>query len=204
MKSRHTYIHSQGFTLMELMVVLVLMGIILSMMTLTVGDGGKYRQLEEESLRLKTLMNMAKEEVIIYSQEWFIVFKDDGYLFEQEKITLKTDVDDSDQDGDGKKPDTVETKKKKTIPIENKIFRSRQLEGYHLSVVIEGEEHSFSLDSDDDEEEEGTIGRIPIHSTGEMIEFELKIQQEDEDDYFVLKGTENGDLSLKSSRDDEI
>ena len=129
---------------MELMVVLVLMGIILGMMTLSVGDGGKYRQLEEEALRLKTLMNMAKEEVIIHSQEWFIVFKEDGYLFEQKIFKSKVNVDDKDdgdkEDDEDKEDDNAdETKKKKTVPIKDKIFRARDLAGYRLSVVIEGE-----------------------------------------------------------------
>lgn len=184
--------------------VLVLMGIVLSMMTLSVGDGGKYRQLEEEAQRLKTLISLAKDEVIIHSQDWTLVFKENGYLFEREDLGQKFGQDkDEDKDEDKKADKGEGTPKKKMVPIEDSIFRTRELPDYRLSLVIEDEVYAVSI-QESDEDEEGTIGRIEIYSSGEMTEFELTIRAEEGDDHFVLKGTANGELSLKSSRDDEI
>lgn len=162
--------------------VIVLMGIILSMMTLSVGDGGKYRKLEEEANRLTTLITMAKEEVILRSQEWAIAIKEDGYQFEREEV----------EEVNG-------TPKLKWTPISDKIFRARELPEYRLSVVIEDIESTVSSEDN----EEGIIGRVRIYSTGEMDESELTIRQADEEDHFILKATPLGKLSLRSSRDDE-
>lgn len=167
--------------------VLVLMGIILSMMTISVGDGGQYRRLEEEANRLKTLMIMAKEEVVLRSQEWAIVFKQDGYQFEQEEV----------EEVEG-------TPKLKKTLITDKIFRPRELPGYHLSIIIEDIEYTDEFDEDREADEEDTIGRVQIYSSGEITEFELTLRLDEGDDHFVLKGMPSGELGLTSSRDDDL
>jgi len=186
-------------------VVLVLMGIVLSMMTLTVGDGGKYRELEEESLRLKTLINMAREEVIMQSQEWRIAFKEDGYQFERVndiKDLVSPDEKDNEETAEDKDKDEG-TSEVNWIPIDHKIFRVRELPGYHLSVIIEDEE--YKANSEEEEEvDEGIIGLVHMYYSGEMMAFELTIEQEEGDDKFILKASPFGELELKSSRDDEV
>lgn len=180
----HTRCH--GFTLLELMVVLVLMGIILSMMTISVGDGGKYRELEEEANRLKTLLEMAREETVLRSQDWTIAILEDGYQFEVEKI----------EEDKG-------TRKKKRSLIQDRIFRQREIPGYRLSLIIENGQYTAGEQGQGNEED--VIGRIAIYSSGEMSEeFELTIEQEDGDDKFTLTGTQVGELSLKSSRDEAL
>lgn len=184
--------------------VLVLMGIILSMMTLTVGDGGKYRALEEEANRLKTLISMAREEVILHSQEWRIAFKEDGYQFERvNDVQDLLAADDEDKDDDKTDDEDKGTTEVNWVPIENKIFRLRELPGYRLSVVIEDEEYAANP-GEEEEVDEGIIGLAHIYYSGEMMAFELTIEQEDGDDKFILTASPYGELSLKSSRDDEL
>lgn len=175
--------------------VLVLMGIILSMTTLSVGDGGKYRRLEEEAQRLKTLMSMAKEEAILRSQEWAIAFKEDGYQFERENLGQRT------KEKKKKKDDDDGTEEDKWSLIDDKIFRPRELAGYRLSVIIEDEEYTTAQDG---ENEDDIMGRVYIYSSGEMMPFELTIEQEEGEDHFVIKANEFGELDLKSSRDEEL
>lgn len=188
--------------------VLVLMGIILSMMTLTVGDGGKYRELEEESLRLKTLINMAREEVILQSQEWRIAFKEDGYQFERVKeikdLVSPDEKDDEEFEEDKDKDEDKGTTELNWVPIDHKIFRERELPGYRLSVIIEDEEYKANSEEEEEEVDEGIIGLVHMYYSGEMMAFELTIEQEDGDDKFILKATPFGELELKSSRDDEV
>lgn len=179
--------HCHGFTLLELMVVLVLMGIILSMTTLTVGDGGHYRRLEEEANRLLTLVTMARDEAVLRSQDWILVFKEQAYRFDQEKV----------EEVEG-------TPKAKTVPIKDKIFRPRELDGYRLSVVVEDAAYPVETPRDDAEDEVDIIGRVTIYSSGEMTEFELTLRPDDGDDYFILKASPLGELTLIGSRDDEV
>ena len=192
--------------------VLVLMGIILSMVTISVGDGGKYRELEEEATRLKTLIGMAREEAILNSQDWVLAFKKDAYRFELEEVKEPEVV----QDPNGQTQNTNrqiqnqiqnqsnETKKVKYVPITDKIFRERELEGYHLSLLIDEQEYIEKPAVEGDDEAD-ILGRITLFSSGEISEdFEVSLEQEQGDDKFTLKGTQFGELELKSSRDDEI
>jgi len=187
-------------------VVLVLVGIIVSMMTLTVGDGGKYRALEEEANRLKTLIHMAREEVILHSQEWRIAFREDGYQFERVKdiqgLATAAKVDDDKQPD--KQPDEEKgTTAKNWVQIDNKIFRFRALAGYRLKLLIEDEEYTASRE-EGEKVEENIIGVVNIYYSGEMIPFELTIEQEDGDDRFILKASPFGELVLTSSRDEAL
>ena len=72
--------HARGFTLIELMVTVVIIAIIVSMATLAIGDPGP-EKLKEERARLLALMDLAKEEAILQSREFGILFWEDGYGF---------------------------------------------------------------------------------------------------------------------------
>lgn len=70
-----------GFTLIELMVVIVIISVILSFVTLSIGDGGQARQLEQEAQRLASLLKLARQEAIMQAQEMGVSFDDQGYHF---------------------------------------------------------------------------------------------------------------------------
>ncbi len=181
--------------------VLVLMGIILSMVTISVGDGGKYRELEEEANRLKTLLEMAKEETVLRSQDWVIAFKKDAYRFELEEEEEPKDPNDPNSPTN---TPASGTPKKKYVPINNKIFRERALEGYHLSLFIDEQAYTEKPEAEGDDEED-ILGRIYIYSSGELSDsFEVNLEQEQGEDKFTLKGNLFGELELKSSRDEAL
>ena len=72
---------SRGFTLLELLVVLVLLGIILSFAMLSIGDGGRQDQLEREARRLHALFHLAGEEAVLQSREFGVQIKSGAYSF---------------------------------------------------------------------------------------------------------------------------
>ncbi len=74
-----------GFTLLELLVVLVIVGIIVTMAVLSVG-GREQRRLEEELTRLSVLLQLAKEEAILQSRELGLGLWEYGYRFYQLEI----------------------------------------------------------------------------------------------------------------------
>lgn len=71
----------RGFTLMELLVVLVLVGIVASLATLAVGDGAE-RQVRSEAERLANVLRLARDETMITGEaERALGLRQDGYSF---------------------------------------------------------------------------------------------------------------------------
>lgn len=71
----------RGFTLLELMVVLVIIGIIITFAVLSVGDGGRQDRLEQEARRLQALFSLASEEAVLRSRELGVVLQRQSYEF---------------------------------------------------------------------------------------------------------------------------
>lgn len=77
----------QGFTLLELLIVLVILGITISFTVLSFGLKNPQDELKEQGQRLAALMQLASEESILLSQELALQFDADGYRF----LNLKGD-----------------------------------------------------------------------------------------------------------------
>ena len=72
---------SRGFTLIEIMIVVFIIGIITSGVLLSVNLTGRDRDLEKESDRLLTLLNYAREQAEMQTRDYGIVVRADGYQF---------------------------------------------------------------------------------------------------------------------------
>jgi general secretion pathway protein H len=73
---------AKGFTLLELMVSLFIVGIILGVLLLRVGDTSEQR-LEMEAKRLQALLQLASEEAVMTSRELGLELFQAGYGFVQ-------------------------------------------------------------------------------------------------------------------------
>jgi len=78
---------SQGFTLLELLIVLVILGITLSFAVLSFGLKDSQSELKQQGTQLAALMQLASEESILLGQEIALQFNDEGYYF----LNLKDD-----------------------------------------------------------------------------------------------------------------
>ncbi len=70
-----------GFTLIEILVVVVIIGVITAGIVLSVNIIGRDRELEKESDRLLALFNYAREQAELQTREYGVMFQDDGYEF---------------------------------------------------------------------------------------------------------------------------
>ena len=76
-----THRSSAGFTLIELMVVLVVVGLLISLVGLNIGGGGERRELEEITRSLYLRMQAAAEEAVVTNQEIGVQFREGRYRF---------------------------------------------------------------------------------------------------------------------------
>lgn len=74
---------SAGFTLIELMVVLVVVGLLVSLTVFNIGGSGERRELREITRSLYLRMQAASEEAVMTNREIGIRFQEDGYDFLQ-------------------------------------------------------------------------------------------------------------------------
>jgi general secretion pathway protein H len=70
-----------GFSLLELLVVVTIIGIFAGAAVLSMGALGSDRELEREALRLRGLVDLMQEEAILESRDYGILFAETGYRF---------------------------------------------------------------------------------------------------------------------------
>ena len=150
---------SAGFTLLELMVVLVLIGIIFSFAVLSLGGDDYAVLMEQETHRMMTLLGLASDEAVLRGDELAVLFAEDGYSF----LIL-----DEDQQW--------------RATSEDGLLKSYALpEGVDLRLEVEGEPPILTatsiddielLENDPDEDEEEELQpQVFILSSGEMTPF---------------------------------
>ncbi len=81
MTTLHSRARYSGFTLIEIMIVVVIIGVISAGVLLSVNLTGRDRDLEKESDRLLALVNYAREQAEMQTRDFGIVVHDDGYQF---------------------------------------------------------------------------------------------------------------------------
>ena len=74
---------ARGFTLIEVMVVMVIIAILVTAVSLSLKGDRVGEALAEEAKRLTALLNLAREEAVMRDRDLGLVLADDGYLFVQ-------------------------------------------------------------------------------------------------------------------------
>lgn len=70
-----------GFTLIEILIVVVIIAVVAAGIMLSVNLTGRDRDLQREGDRLLTLINYAREQAELQTREYGLQFTDDGYQF---------------------------------------------------------------------------------------------------------------------------
>jgi general secretion pathway protein H len=149
-----------GFTLLELMVVLVLIGIIFGFAVLSLGGDKIAEAMEQETRRLVTLISLASDEAVIRGDEIAIHFTDTDYSF----LVLGSD-------GWGVAPEA------------DRLLKDYQLPpGVRLILEVEDETPELFAPDEDEDEENSLTPQVFILSSGEMTPFSV-IFQSDQSQY---------------------
>jgi general secretion pathway protein H len=72
---------SRGFTLVEILVVVVIMAVVISLAVLSIGVTGRDTQLDEESRRIEGLVDLLHERALLEGRDFGILVEPAGYEF---------------------------------------------------------------------------------------------------------------------------
>lgn len=169
-----------GFTLLELLVVVFIIGIMATMFTLSVGvAGGTDRELRRETERLQTLLALALEDAGFQSRELGLRLYPARYEFS---------VFDR---GDPFNPDDDQW-----VPIEDDVLGSRELpEAFVLELEIE--DRSVNLERSEKDVEKKYEPQLFIFSSGDFSDsFAIHLRSLEEDRSYSLQVAIDGTTEL--------
>jgi type II secretion system protein H len=195
---------SGGFTLIEIMIVVVIIGVISAGVLLSVNLTGRDNELEKESDRLLTLVNYAREQSEMQTREYGVVIHEDGYqfvaydtrrrlwreIYEDDALRMRKLPDGLDfklvvdarpvvlvPTGEVKPPDPKDKKAKpKTLADVKSLDDASSLKGATTAGKRLGED-SGRLGSALDEAKKVTP-QIMIYSNGDLSSFEITLERE--------------------------
>lgn len=172
----------RGFTLLEVLVVVFIIGVVATLALLSVDNSAGDDRLQREARRLHTLLGIAGEEAVLFGVELGFEVTADGYRFMR-------------LDADGWTP----------VTATDHPLRPRTLEGnVTLRLVREDEERRRLVGSDDDDDEEdgGPRPDVLFLSSGEITPFELSMTASGAQARYRLEGKLTGELDMQRVAED--
>jgi general secretion pathway protein H len=163
------YSNNRGFTLLEIMAVVVIVGVVMTFMTLSLGGDNRAEQIQREAQRLLALLELASDEAVMRSEQLALRVGEHDYEF------------------------MILAAGNQWLPLEDeRPLRSRRLpKGIELRLELE-ENPPPGLSAEDDEHPQ-----IFLLSSGEMTPFVLTLSAPESEQRYYIKASLLGRLELE-------
>ena len=179
-----TFRKERGFTLIEILVVVIIIAIISSVSLLSMSLIADDRDLDTERQRLASLIELAQDEAMLQGREFGVEFMTSTYRFvEYDPYTRRwTEIQGDD------------------------LFRARQLpDGMEFDLYLEDkrvvlENESTEFDDPDDAEmsldTESYVPHVFVFSSGELTPWELHLLRPQHDQHLVMRADLFGEIEF--------
>lgn len=169
---------ASGFSLIELLVVIVILAITASMVVLGTATLRSGDPAETEARRLAALLQFVSEEALVQGRDYGVEFFADGYRF------LSWD------------PDT----RLWSVVADEAVLRRRTLPpGLEVVLAVDGREVVVEREERRREADAETLApQVAIFSSGELTPFEVFVVADFVADAWVLRGQVHGEVALLS------
>jgi general secretion pathway protein H len=174
---------SRGFTLIEILVVVVIIATVVSIAMLSIGVGGDDAELDKERRRLASLIETMQDEAVLQGREFGIEIMTSSYRFvEFDPLTRQW----SEVPGDD-------------------LYRLRRLpEGLEFELFIDDRRIGLNVDPDrlDDPDKPKSrsvdpyVPHLFVFASGESTVFEVHIVRPQTDRRLILRGDVLGELEF--------
>lgn len=170
-----------GFTLLEVLVVVVIVSVLSTAFLLSLGSG-RHNAGQEEARRFAALVRLAGQEAMLRSRDLAVEVAPKSYkflLYEEQQWQA----------------------------LEDEVFRLRELpEGMSFTIQLDGSAELFAAISNKkspgSDEIKELLPRIFIFSTGEMTSFEMTLNIEDSEYIYHISGSLNGKMRVGDNSDE--
>ena len=175
----------RGFTLLELLVVLVIIGVMVAMVTLSTNVLGQDSQVEEETRRFWAVLRQAREEAELQSIDLAVFVGSSEYeflRFDNRRNEWRQVADDS-------------------------LYAPRALpEGLRFRIWLEGRELVLKPglpDRSKKDENQKWPPQLTVLSSGDVVPFELQLERDNSPALWRMTSQVDGDLRVEQRRKDQ-
>lgn len=165
-----------GFTLLEVLVVILIIGIVTSFAVLSLGGDRRGEELERETQQFTELLRLAAEQTVLRGEEWGVQIGAEDYRF------------------------LVYTEKGWVEQVEDPLFRPRTLGvDTELEIELEGRDIVLNAADDDDDKKQTDVLKptLFILSSGEISQFVAHFSAPETEQRFEVKADALGVLSVE-------